>query len=142
MLCLRCARSWATHRRPPPATHAWLWGPPPRPRPCSGASSQPCGRHKLSVCCWELDGTGGAEMEGSGPHVVGSAAPAMSTLALGGAGLPGLLGAIRLERFLFLGCILELTPQITEGLPPNPAQQREACGRAGAPSTEGRAGLT
>lgn len=45
-----------------------------------------------ALCCWELDGTGSAEMEGSGTHVVGSAAPATSILPLGGAGLPGLLG--------------------------------------------------
>lgn len=31
-------------------------------------------------------------------HVVGSAAPATSILPLGGAGLPGLLGAIRLAK--------------------------------------------
>lgn len=46
------------------------------------------------------------------------------------------------QRLLFLSCILELTPQITEGLPPNPAQEREACGRAGALSTAGQAGPT
>lgn len=43
------------------------------------------------------DGMHGAEMEGSGSHVVGLAAPTMSTLALGGARLPG-LGAIRLAK--------------------------------------------
>lgn len=37
--------------------------PNPGQGPVLGFSFQPCGCHKLSVCCWELDGTGGAEME-------------------------------------------------------------------------------
>lgn len=46
----------------------------------------------------QQDGMCGAETAGSGPHIVGSAVPTMSTLALGGAWLPGLLGAVRLAK--------------------------------------------